>query len=142
MSNKESKFISYFFWKTPLAMIGTKLSSLLHFIIEFLSLHFRSKHLSLHHILSHTCKFYTWEISDIFKQATLTISYDLTLEKEFKTFSIDNFVMVRICSKWFSQETVKDLQVCSAGFFNILKEFKLKYLCYRFEISFIFNIED
>ena len=96
MSNWESKFPTYLL-EDSLAMIGTKLSSLLYFIIEFLSLHFRSKHLSL----SHTCKFYTWKISDTFEQATLTISYGLTSGKEFKTFIVDNFVMVQIRLKWF-----------------------------------------
>ena len=64
-------------------------------------------------------------ISNIFEQATLTISYDLTSEKEFKTFTVDNFMMIRIRPKWFPQETVKDLHARSAGLFKILKEFKL-----------------
>ena len=66
-------------------------------------------------------------ISDIFEQATLTRSYDLTSVKEFKTFSVDNFVMIQIRLKWFPRETVKDLHASSAGLFKILKEFKLQY---------------
>jgi len=72
----------------------------------------------------------------------LTINYVLTSGKKFKTFSVDNFVMVRIYPKWFPQEIVKDLHACNAGLFKILKEFKLKCLCYRFGISSSFNIED
>jgi len=64
------------------------------------------------------------------------------VQKEFKTISVDNFVIVLIRPKWFPQETVEDLHARSVGFFNILKKFKLQYLCYRFGISSIFNIED
>ena len=123
-------------------MIGTKLRSLLHFIIESLSLHFRSKHLSLPHILPHTDKLYTREINNIYEQVTLIISYDLKSRKELKIFSVDNFVMIRIRLKWFPQKIVIDLHTRSAGPFKILNEFKLQYLCYRFGIGSIFNIED
>jgi len=110
-------------------MMDTKLSSLLYFIIEFM----------VQHILPHICKFYIWKISDIFEQATLTISYTLTSEKEFKSFSVDNFVMIQICPKWFSQETVKDLHACSARLFKILKN--LNYNTYVIDLtSVLFSI--
>jgi len=63
----------------------------------------------------------------------VAISYDLTSRKKFKTFSVDNFVMVQICPKWFPEGTVKDLHGCSAGLFKILKN--LNYNTYVIDLA-------